>query len=177
MQGDQAGDAQNNGKPMPPVSSQFGSDMARFAGDVRQSPPFVGHPTITAKPLGNNDMPWEDLEEEEEEGTVEPVFEADVSETEAALAALSQTRPEGEFPLDAFIIPEHSQRVPTGVESSTPTEPVAHTPVTDLAERLEKLSHRLRVEESDAVLSRLATGDKLDAMLAGLLGGYLAGTK
>lgn len=118
-------------------------------------------------------MRWNQLAEG---GIVEPVFEADVSETEAALAAISQshTRVDGEFPLDAFIIPEHTQRLPSGLEDASASQNM-HTPVTDLADRLEKLSHRLRVEDADAVIGRMVAGDKLDAMLAGLLGGFLAG--
>jgi hypothetical protein len=102
-----------------------------------------------------------------------------VFETEATLAALSQLSPRdsGEFPLDAFIIPEHTSRMPSGVDEATAAEDPAHKPVTDLADRLEKLSHRMRVEEAEALLSRLASGDKLDAMLAGLLAGFLAGNK
>ena len=50
------------------------------------------------------------------------------------------------------------------------------TPLTSLAERLEKLSHRLRVEDTDAVVRRLAGGDRLDTLLAGLLAGFLAGS-
>lgn len=124
-------------------------------------------------PSEGADMPWT---EPAEEGVVEPMFEADVSDTTAALAAISQahTRLDGEFPLDAFIIPEHSQRLPSGLEGQ-PASENPHTPVTDLADRLEKLSHRLRVEEAGRVMGRMASGDKLDAMLAGLLGGFLAG--
>lgn len=172
MQTDRAGDDSLNEKPMPPVSSQFGSNQASFSASGHMAAPFVGHPTISDSSLSNNDLPWED-DDSDEEGVVQPVFEADVSETEAALAALSRNRQE-EFPLDAFIIPQDSQRLPSGVQSVTVSDEPVHTPVTDLADRLEKLSHRLRIEESNAILSRLATGDRLDAMLAGLLGGYLA---
>lgn len=144
-------------------------------GESRLAPPFMGHPTIAA-PIEEATMPWE--APADDEGTVEPVFEADVSETEAVLAALSASaRRDDEFPMDAFIIPEQAQRVPTGLEGKPLPEQPAHTPVTELADRLEKLSHRLRVEDADAVLKRLASGDKLDALLAGLLAGFLAGSK
>ena len=165
---------------MPPVTSHSAFGVpSPGEGNGRIAPPFVGHPTIAtpdaaAAPYEDPGMPWESPLDE---GTVEPVFEADVSEAEAALAELSQNaRSDAEFPLDAFIIPEQSQRVPTGLEGKTATH-AEHTPITDLADRLEKLSHRLRVEESETLLSRLAAGDKLDALLAGLLAGYLAGTK
>ena len=117
---------------------------------------------------------WED--DQDNEGTVEPAFAAD---TDAVLNELSQhaleTERKEEFPLDAFIVPEQTQHVPTGLEGTAATPPPEHTPASALAERLEKLSHRLRVEESDSVVRRLAGGDRLDALLAGLLAGYLAG--
>ncbi len=108
---------------------------------------------------------WDD--DEDSEGTVEPAFAAD---TDAALSELTQ-----QFPLDAFIVPEQAQHVPSGLEGAPATPPPEHTPANSLAERLEKLSHRLRVEDSDAIVRRLASGDRLDSLLAGLLAGYLAG--
>jgi hypothetical protein len=124
-------------------------------------------------PSQEAEMPWEQ-DEGDEEGTVEAVFEADVSETEANLAALAAPT---EFPMDAFIIPEESQRVPTGLEGMPIPEPPAHTPVSELADRLEKFSHRLRVEDSTDVIARMAGGDKLDTLLAGLLAGFISGSK
>lgn len=120
------------------------------------------------------DTRWETMSSDE--GVVEPVFEAD---TDAVLEALTQQAAElarkDEFPLEAFIVPEQTQRVPTGFEPKNATDRAEHTPLTSLAERLEKLSHRLRVEDTDSVVRRLAGGDRLDALLAGLLAGYLAG--
>ncbi|HEX6558698.1 MAG TPA: hypothetical protein VF021_04530 [Longimicrobiales bacterium] len=145
--------------------------------DGDMAPPFMGTPRRTA--TGGAAEPESAWEELPAEGSVEPAFEADVSETEAALAALSQVQPEAEeeFPLDAFIIPAHTRHVPTGLEGQPKSEVPAPTPISELAEKLEKLSHRLRVEDAETVLTRLAAGDKLDTMLAGLLAGYLAGAK
>lgn len=167
---------------MPPVTSQPGLlGGAPSDGNGHMAPPFVGEPTAALAreaPAAGVDayeepaVPWDDFAEA---GTVEPMFEADVSETEAVLAKLA--RADEEFPLDAFIIPEQSQRVPSGLEGKPVPNHPAPTPVTELAERLEKLSHRLRVEDSEVVLRRLAAGDKLDALLGGLLAGFLAGSK
>jgi hypothetical protein len=119
---------------------------------------------------------WTEDAGDEGEGVVEPAFEAD---TDAVLEELTLHANEAvgkeEFPLDAFIVPEQTQHVPTGLEGAPATPPPEPTAATTLAERLEKLSHRLRVEESDAIVRRLASGDRLDALLAGLLAGYLAG--
>jgi hypothetical protein len=117
---------------------------------------------------------WED---QLEEGIVRPAFEAD---SDAALEAFTFEATElarkDDFPLEAFIVPEQAQRIPSGMEGKPlPAQPEI-TPVTSLADRLEKLSHRLRVEDTEAIIRRLASGDRLDTMLAGLLAGYLAGT-
>ena len=117
-----------------------------------------------------------DLELDDDEGVVEPAFEMAADEV---LLELTQDADEAgrkeEFPLDAFIVPEQAQHVPSGLEGTAATPPPPPSATVSLAERLEKLSHRLRVEESDAVVRRLASGDRLDALLAGLLAGYLAG--
>ena len=184
MSHDRAGDDLPRIAPLGPVTSQLGGVFAApLNGDVRLAAPFVGKPTIVATtaqaaaaPAVVEEMPWAQ-DEMDETGEVEPVFEADVSETEAALAEFSRVARSEEFPLDAFIIPEHAQRIPNGFEGKKLPEPPAHTPVTDLADRLEKLSHRLRVEDANAVIARLAGGDKLDALLAGLLAGFIAGSK
>lgn len=111
-----------------------------------------------------------------DEGEVEPAFSADSEALLEQLMAEGDAQPgREEFPLDAFIVPEQAQHVPTGLEGAPATPPPPPTATSALAERLEKLSHRLRVEESDAIVRRLAAGDRLDALLAGLLAGYLAG--
>lgn len=186
MNYDRTGDEPPRIPPFGPVTSQLGGvPAAPLNGAVRMAAPFVGQPTIVAAPAQAaapaaeavvEETLWEP-DDEDETGEVEPVFEADVSETEAALAEFSRAARSEEFPLDAFIIPEHAQRIPNGFEGKKLPEPPAHTPVTDLADRLEKLSHRLRVEDANAVVARLAGGDRLDALLAGLLAGYIAGSK
>ena len=169
------------GSILPPATTQRVGDLPLAASDSRLAPPFVApsdharsEPAAAAEPMqglprDEESMPWETMSDE---GVVEPVFEA---ETEAVMAELSLQAKQSEFPLDAFIIPEESQRVPSGLEGK-PASQQSHTPLTALADRLEKLSHRLRVEETQVVVRRLAGGDKLDALLAGLLAGYLAGT-
>jgi hypothetical protein len=44
----------------------------------------------------------------------------------------------------------------------------------ELADRLEKLTERLRTEDFDVVRQELAQGDRLDVLVAGFLGGYAA---
>ena len=159
------GDAPPPGSMLPPVTTQRQSEQAVPAKDGRLAPPFVAAVGRDA----DEPAPWETMSDE---GVVEPMFEA---ETEAVMAELSLQAKQSEFPLDAFIIPEETQRVPSGLEGQ-PASQQSHTPLTALADRLEKLSHRLRVEDTTVMVRRLAGGDKLDALLAGLLAGYLAGT-
>ena len=171
---------------MPPAVTQQNGDRPDARTDARMAPPFVGGPAhvpqfhaaepaeaLSAAGAHHEEdiMPWDPMEDE---GVVEPVFQAD---TEDVLAQLSKQAQKEEFPMDAFIIPEQTQRVPTGLEGKPRTADPEHTPLSNLADRLEKLSHRLRVEDTQVVVRRLAGGDKLDALLAGLLAGYLAGSE
>ena len=175
---------------MPPAVTQQNGDRPDARTDARMAPPFVGGPasgvpasvpqfqaepaeTVSAAAAHREEdiMPWEPMDDE---GVVESVFEAD---TDDVLAQLSKQAQKEEFPMDAFIIPEQAQRVPTGLEGKPRTADPEHTPLSTLADRLEKLSHRLRVEDTQVVVRRLAGGDKLDALLAGLLAGYLAGSE
>lgn len=96
----------------------------------------------------------------------------------------------GEFPQDAFFIPEEVERVTSGVDATSaetvPAYRVIKAAVLDqapggrlnaaaatLAERLERFARLLR-ENGPAVLpGALTSGDRLDLLLAGLLTGYL----
>ncbi len=122
----------------------------------------------------DEDHRWEEVPGDE--GVVEPAFEAD---TDAVLEALTQQAQDlarrEDFPLEAFIVPAQAHHVPNGFEPGTVSEPPENQMMISIAERLEKLSHRLRIEDTETVVRRLAAGDRLDALLAGLLAGYLAG--
>ena len=179
MHGNLGDETPPSGSMMPPAVTQRDSERPDARTDARMAPPFVGGPAPSpqmhaAEPLESESMPWEAATDDGDEGVVEPVFQAD---TDAVLAELSKQAKKEEFPLDAFIIPEQAQRVPTGLEGKPHSALPEHTPLTNLADRLEKLSHRLRVEDTEIVVRRLAGGDKLDGMLAGLLAGYLAGSE
>lgn len=170
MYGNTGDEPPRNGAFMPPAVTQRGADLPGARGNEPLAPPFVSGPK--QPPRDEEAMPWESMAEEDE-GVVEPMFAADSADV---LAELTQQAKKEDFPLDAFIIPEQTQRVPSGLEGKPlPAQP-SHTPLTNLADRLEKLSHRLRVENTEVVVHRLAGGDRLDALLAGLLAGYLAGT-
>jgi hypothetical protein len=140
-------------------------------GDLHAPEPATANEEIA------EDMPWDSMSDESNEGVVEPAFKAD---TDAVLEELTQHAAEmgnrEDFPLEAFIVPEQSERLPNGMEGRPLPPAPENTPITSLAERLEKLSHRLRVDETEMIIRRLAEGDRLDTLLAGLLAGYLAGS-
>jgi hypothetical protein len=169
-----AGSIQPDPEPQPQASAPIFEPPAQ-----RETPALVASAPDQDEPAADSTPPSLaalDADIPDGEGIVEPVFQAD---TDSVLAELTQHADEAsrreEFPLDAFIVPEHTQHVPSGLENGLPHGAPDSTPVTSLAERLEKLSHRLRVEDTDAVVRRLAAGDRLDSLLAGLLAGYLAG--
>lgn len=134
-------------------------------------------PETEPLPDDTDELPWESMSDE---GVVEPVFAEDVASTTESMLALTN-EPEGEaFPVNAFIIPEDSRRVPTGLDQGTVNSVKQHAehttgdPTQDLADRFEKLSRRLRAEDLDTLLPSLARGDRFDAMLAGFLAGYFS---
>ncbi len=97
-----------------------------------------------------------------------PVLEAE----EAPVAeAMPDTEPVDDFPVEAFHLPEAAQ----GQESAALATP-DHTPerALDLADRLERLAVALRVRGTAALTDQLAGGDRFDALLTGLLAGFLA---
>lgn len=179
-----------NGSLLPPVVTRRKSFRSSTSSAAPLAPPYIAGskaasreaPPVelplpveaTAKEESADDMVWKPVSEE---GEVEPVFQAD---TDAVFEELTQhaaeTTSREEFPLEAFIVPEQSERLPNGMEGKQLPPPPENTPITSLAERLEKLSHRLRIDDMDVIVRRLAAGDRLDTMLAGLLAGYLAGT-
>ncbi|MGH7445003.1 MAG: hypothetical protein ACREKM_09010, partial [Longimicrobiales bacterium] len=76
-----------------------------------------------------------------------------------------------DFPLDAFIIPEGTERLPTGLLEADRRQ---RQRASELADRLEALAWRLRREGYSALARQTAHGDPVDALIAGILAGYLA---
>jgi hypothetical protein len=98
------------------------------------------------------------------------------------------------FPLDAFFIPEGAEHIlaTRPVEHASAPAPEAQpepdgdiarersrggdrlSPEVELADRLERLAHRLRIEGAGALLDPTGREDRLDTLLGGVLAGYLA---
>lgn len=104
------------------------------------------------------------------------------------------------FPIDAFIIPEGAARLPRGVESDPSAIEPPRTPglvdtapllrrdepprlprgpalreqrAHDVADRLEALAAQLRNHGYEVLAQKSVRGDPLDALLAGVIAGYL----
>ena len=161
----------SNTGPISPIAPPFvaGKKSAPVELPVEVKPPIEA----TVQQEANEEMPWDSISEE---GVVEPVFQADTDAVLEELTEQAAAAKREEFPLDAFIVPEQAHRVPNGMEGTPVTATPETTPLSSLAERLEKLSHKLRIEDTDEVIRRLASGDRLDALLGGLVAGFLAGS-
>jgi hypothetical protein len=190
MDGNSEDKTSRNGAILPPVvTRRTGSRVPSISGrSAPIAPPFVAGKKSTPVELPvevqppfeatvqqetNEEMAWDSISDE---GVVEPVFQADTDAVLEELTEQAAAAQREEFPLDAFIVPEQAHRVPNGMEGKPVTAAPETTPLSSLAERLEKLSHKLRVEDTDEVIRRLASGDRLDALLGGLVAGYLAGS-
>jgi hypothetical protein len=174
-----------DGSPLPPAVTQWTVNGTgdRGAAPVPPFSPGASVPAVpAAAPAPQLDapvlMPWDIGGETSDDGVVEPMFEEDVAATTEEILANAQASRE-EFPVDAFIIPEDTRRVPTGLSAGVVEAAKSHMydkPDTahELADRFEKLSRRLRNEEVDTLLPSLMRGDRFDSLLAGFLAGYFS---
>jgi len=88
------------------------------------------------------------------------------------------------FPIEAFIIPEDADRLPHGVDSAPAPQakplskklmqPLPQDRAALLAERLEAIARRLRSDGAAALDQDIQSPNRFDALLAGVLAGYLA---
>ena len=128
-------------------------------------------------------FPFETPWEEEEAG---PEDDAEPESADEPFAGAGG-QDEDEFPFEAFDI-EGAYEEAAGTAEAEP-EPAADTggepdaearemaAARDLADRLEEMARRLRDQGGAAVRQELESDDRFTALLAGLLGGYLAGRK
>jgi hypothetical protein len=151
-------------EPLPPVTThRAGADGQQPKDEGVLVPPFlVGKPGSVSE-----DALWEGLKENGE-GEVIPAFGSPPDEAAE------------DIPSNAFFIPEGADHVPTGIDpaAAQPAEhretETWHVEVSTIAERLEMVARRLRSEGAASLSTKLAAGDSLDTLLAGLLAGYLA---
>ena len=175
-QPDPTGSGKKNGAvPFPPAITQWTQGPEAADTRVPLAPPFYLNIRPATKPAVDADAleaPWAPMAEE---GVVEATFAEDVSR-----AADTIRSSEAEFPIDAFMIPEDSSRVPTGLNAEQVEAVIQHTehPELDtqheLSDRFEMLSRRLRAENLDALLPALAQGDHFERMVAPLIEEYFS---
>ncbi len=80
-------------------------------------------------------------------------------------------RADRSFPLDAFIIPPDSKRLPKGLEHAEEL----HLEIAEaLAQRLEAVAQRLRREGFAGLLHHQPEQEPIDTLIAGVLAGYLS---
>jgi hypothetical protein len=156
-----AGSSTGDG-PLPPVTTHWaGGDGQQPQDEGMLVPPFLmGRPNV----LSENEF-WEDPGDNAV-GEVVPAFGSPPEEIAE------------DIPSNAFFIPEGADHVPTGIDpaAAQPAEhrETWHVEVSTIAERLEMVARRLRSEGPASLATKLAAGDSLDTLLAGLLAGYLA---
>lgn len=162
--------------PYPPAVTRW--PKAAPASDAVLAPPFRTDTAkvapFTAQPISSTAKPSESWENMSEEGVVEAAFEEDVAR--AADGMSSDTV----FPFQAFIIPEDASRVPTGLDAAQVEAVTQHTEQPDqdakhdLADRLERLSRRLRSDDVSSLLENLARGDRFDHLIAPIIASYFS---
>lgn len=83
------------------------------------------------------------------------------------------------FPMDAFFIPEGADHVPAGVDASAAQHSEHRVDLDSawIAERLEMVARRLRLEGDASLFTMRASGDELDTLIASVLADYLAAHK
>ena len=145
--------AASEGEPLPPALTRAAEGTG--AADGAPLPPFTAAPRAAGPAT-----------------VAAPAIPASVE----AATPVEQAESDASFPLDAFIVPDDARRVPAGFAGGA-QEADAETPqeAVELADRLERLAAELRRGGIDAVRTRLASTDRLDALLAAVLTGYDAG--
>jgi hypothetical protein len=188
----------------PPASTEWSHNAAEEGGELPLPPFFAGEeepaPATGPAPAlesAQPEEPWdpgtpvEDTAEEDQSFPFDPGDRGaeEVHETrrrsaeeEAIMAraevpVLDAEEPEYDFPVESLRLPKRDY----GMESNIPQPKVAPPPAdrtatraVELADRLDRLSGALRSRGPAALTDRLAGGDRFDALLTGLLAGFLA---
>ncbi|MBI4409571.1 MAG: hypothetical protein HY561_07670 [Gemmatimonadetes bacterium] len=164
--------------PLPPVVTRPAASRGAASSSGGMLPPFLaGAPRPSAPAARPSSRP----------APAPPARPVSTSAADAGRAAQKQRDPWAapdapqEFPLDAFIIPEGAERLPAGVAAPAASAvPRGEAPkgapaaARELADRLEALAQRLRREGAAALGQGMASSDRFEVLLAGLLAGYLA---
>jgi hypothetical protein len=158
--------------PFPPAITQWSLDRPTITQAIVLAPPFRASPV--ARPAEELvDIPWEDMPDADE-GVVEAAFGEDVERTTEA----NTTSESSEFPIEAFMIPEDSKSVPSGIAPNhVDAITIADHPPQDsheLADRFDRVGRRLRAESLGTLLTSLAKGDRFDASVGNFIVAYFS---
>ncbi|MEO5511703.1 MAG: hypothetical protein ABIS27_13815 [Longimicrobiales bacterium] len=121
----------------------------------------------SADPNGGQVVPaWGDEQEVEEDAfSPPPQFNDEGGVME------QPERADHSFPMDAFIIPPDTKRLPKGLEHAEEL----HLEIAEaLAKRLESVAQRLRREGFAGLLHHDENAEPIDTLIAGVLAGYLS---
>lgn len=178
-----APDAGSGGSFLPPVFTHWsGSKPEVEPASDPVALPFLPDDGAPAEQTAASDEGAAPVEQALPESSA-PVFETALSQDFGVADTEAESEDSEAFPIEAFIIPDDSERMPAGfeTESLSPSEPISNvaSPATldrtsRLADRLEALARKLRAQGPAALGNGLDSGDRFDAVLAGLLAGYLA---
>ena len=161
--------------PLPPTRTEATNGVRRSSSGG-PLPPFragsllkqMPQESVAAETAGYGESSADDSEEFQ----ILPITDALAEEQRGVPdEASSDNSLVDDFPLDAFIIPEDAQRLPTGLRAADRRK---RQRATDLADRLEALAVRLRREGYSALAKETVGGDPVGALISGILAGYLA---
>jgi len=142
-------------KPLPPffagdeAEAPAREEPAPEAAEPERDVPGVGTASGHAEPAETEPFPFE-----------QPVEEA-----------RPDTDTDDDFPVEAFDVPEFRSEERAEAAPATTADTGAADAVAD---RLEALANRLRAEGPVALSRQVEMGDRFDALLAGMVAGYLA---
>ena len=161
--------------PLPPTRTEATNGVRRSSSGG-PLPPFRAGSLLRALP--QESVPaeaagyGEAAADESEEFQILPITDALAEEQRGVPdESSSDNSLVDDFPLDAFIIPDDAQRLPTGLRAADRRK---RQRATDLADRLEALAVRLRREGYSALAKETVGGDPVGALISGILAGYLA---
>lgn len=149
----------------PPASTQWSGEESGEPEEGRPLPPFFAGDEDAAAPAAPAQAPGRDADELVQEEPESFPYEAVGGPAAPAPAAAAE---DDDFPVEAFDVPE-LHRAPAGAAPAA-----AAGAEGEVAERLERFAARLREQGAAALTAEIQSADRFDALLAGMIAGYLA---
>lgn len=168
----------------PPASTRWADDEGGEGDETRPLPPFFAGDAPPARPAPpvQRTGPEERAAPPEQTGAPPEPTDAEAAPNEAfpfehgsveapapVVEEEAGTVEDEDFPVEAFDVPGLGQE-----PEVPPADTGARAAEEAIADRLERLATRLREGGPGAVTAELDSGDRFDALLAGMIAGYLA---